>query len=445
MIVPRPALILLTLVTFVPFLGLAVSSGAFILPASAILTLVIMVAGMDAYVGRRRLSAIKVRLPEKLRWVQKRASLLELSFATAKSLPLHLRVGLGLPPEFNPKHEELRFQLPGQAGNHLVSYECVPTQRGLFNIDGCYFEAKSPLRLWDVRGSDPRPVEVRVYPNMEAERKQSASLFLRTRHSGAQAIRQVGQGRDFEKLREYVPGDGFDTIHWKATARRGHPITKVFQLEKTQEIYVIVDSSRLSGRLQVSGDPSQGTHLDRYITAALILGLAAEKQGDLFGLVTFGDRVGNFVRARNGKEHYGACREALYRLEAQPVSPDYDDVASFIRTRLRRRALLVFMTDLDDPILMESFQRAADVMSEKHLVIVQMLQPDHIQQAFTNPKVASVDDVYKDLGYHMAWHNLRQLTLSLKQHGVTLSVYSKEAFSAETTSNYIRVKQRQLI
>ena len=145
-----------------------------------------------------------------------------------------------------------------------------------------------------------------------------------------------------------------------------------------------------------------------------MVGLAAEKQGDLFGLVTFSNRVDSFVRARNGKEHYNACREALYRLEAQPVSPDYDDVASFIRMRLRRRALIVFMTDLDDPVLMESFQRAADVMSQKHLVLVQMLQPDHIQQAFSNPGVASVDDVYKDLGYHLAWHNLRQLTLSLQ-------------------------------
>jgi uncharacterized protein (DUF58 family) len=445
MIVPRPALILLTLATFVPFLGLAIGSASFILPASVILTLVVVVAGVDAYAGRRRLSAIKARLPEKLRWIQKRPSLIEISFATTQPLPLHLRVGLGLPPELHPRHEEMLFQLPNQAGNHLVSYECVPMRRGLFKIDGCYFETGSPWHLWDVRGADSRSLEVRVYPNMEAERKQSASLFLRTRHSGAHAIRQVGQGRDFEKLREYVPGDGFDTIHWKATARRGQPITKVFQIEKTQEVYVIVDSSRLSGRLQVPGDPSQGTHLDRYVAAALVLGLAAEKQGDLFGLLTFGDRVGNFVRARNGKEHYGACREALYRLEAQPVSPDYDDVATFIRLRLRRRALLVFMTDLDDPILMESFQRAADVMCRKHLVIVQMLQPGHIQQAFTNPEVASVDDVYKDLGYHLVWHDLRQLALSLKQHGVAFSVYSKEAFSAETTSNYLRVKQKQLL
>ena len=59
-------------------------------------------------------------------------------------MPLRLRVGLGLPPEFLPKDEELRFQLPAQPGNHLVSFECVPMRRGLFHIDGCYFEIESP-------------------------------------------------------------------------------------------------------------------------------------------------------------------------------------------------------------------------------------------------------------------------------------------------------------
>jgi uncharacterized protein (DUF58 family) len=258
-------------------------------------------------------------------------------------------------------------------------------------------------------------------------------------------VRQVGQGREFEKLREYVPGDGYDTIHWKASARRGQPITKTFQIERTQEVYVVIDASRLSGRLQVPGDPTQGTHLDRYIAATLVLGLAAEKQGDLFGLVTFSDRVLNFVRARNGREHYGACREALYRLEPQTVSPDFEEVTTFIRTRLRRRALFVFMTDLDDPVLMESFQRAADVICRKHLVLVHMLQPGNILPVFTNPGVEQVNDLYGDLARHMAWHDLRQLSLSLQQHGVTLSLFSKEQFSAETMSNYLRVKNRQLL
>ena len=242
-----------------------------------------------------------------------------------------------------------------------------------------------------------------------------------------------------------MPGDGFNTIHWKATARRQHPITKVFQIEKTQEVYVVVDASRLSARRQVPADPSQGTHLDRYIAAALVLGLAAEKQGDLFGLVTFSNGVLSFVRARNGKAHYGACREALYRLEPQAVSPDYEELVSFIRLRLRRRALLIFMTDLDDPVLMETFQHAIGLICRQHLVLVHMLQPGNIRPLFTSPAVAQVDEIYHDLAHHLAWNDLRQLTLDLQQRGVALSLFARDAFSAEATSSYLRVKQRQLL
>lgn len=444
--VPRLRLILLALVTVIPLLGVAASRPSALPLAAGLLMLLILVAGADAYYGRQRLRGLKVLLPDKLRWIQDRPATLEIGFETrGMPQPLQLRAALAFPAEIVPVQEEMTVVLPAAAGRHFLACECRPHRRGLFRIEGCYYETTSPLGLWDVRGRADSSIEVRVYPNMESERKQVAALFLRTRHSGSFATRQVGQGRDFEKLREYVPGDGFNTIHWKATARRGHPITKVFQIEKTQEIYVVLDASRLSARLQIPGDPTQGTHLDRYIAAALVLGLAAEKQGDLFGLVTFSDRVLNFVRARNGKEHYGACREALYGLEPQQVSPDFEEIATFARMRLRRRALLVFMTDLDDPVLMESFQHAVELIGRKHLVLVQMLQPGNVQPVFTNPGVARVDDIYQDLARHLAWHDLRQLTLSLRQLGVGLTVCAAEQFSAEATSNYLRVKQRQLL
>jgi uncharacterized protein (DUF58 family) len=445
MIVPRPRLIALAAVTFIPVLGITVSVPGFTIPSLLFLGVIAALAAFDAWQGIKRLQKLRVVLPERVRWSQGRSATLELVFESRVADPMQVRLGLAFPPEITPKEEEMLVVLPAQTGKHHVLCICTPTRRGLFRIDGCFYEIVSSFGLWDIRGGNPRAIEVRAYPNLQSERKQVASLFLRTDQAGLKAMRQVGQGRDFEKLREYVPGDGYDTIHWKATARRGHPITKVFQVEKTQEVYVVIDASRLSGRLQVPGDPTQGTHLDRYIAAALVVGLAAEKQGDLFGLLTFNDRVQSFVRARNGKEHYSACREALYRLEPQQVSPDFEEVATFIRLRLRRRALIIFMTDLDDPVLMESFQRAADVICRQHLVLVQMLQTGKIRPVFTNPDVAHVEDLYRDLAQHMAWHDLRQLTLSLQQHGVHLSLLTKEQFSAETTSNYLRVKQRQLL
>jgi uncharacterized protein (DUF58 family) len=187
------------------------------------------------------------------------------------------------------------------------------------------------------------------------------------------------------------------------------------------------------------------TTLERFVTAALVLGLAAEQQGDLFGLITFADKVGRFVRARNGQAHYGACRDALYAMQPQLVSPDFDELCMFIRLRLRRRALLVFLTSLDDPALAGSFVRNLDLVRHQHLVLVNMLQPRAAVPVFTNPNVATLDNLYEHLGGHLQWHRLRELEKVLRRRGVHFSLLSNERLSAELVSQYLGVKRRQLL
>ena len=238
-----------------------------------------------------------------------------------------------------------------------------------------------------------------------------------------------------------MPGDSYDEIHWKATAKRGRPITKVFQIERTQEVYVVIDASRLSARevegrrsgVEGRGQPDSfqpptldtgpsTPALERFVTAALVLGLAAEQQGDLFGVLTFTDKVQTFVRAKNGSAHYSACRDALYTLQPQIVTPDYDEVCAFIRLHLRRRALLVFLTSLDDPALAESFVRNMDLIRRQHLVLVNMLPPPGVAPLFTNPDLAAADELYQHLGGHLLWHNLRELEKVLHRRGVHFSL-----------------------
>ena len=185
--------------------------------------------------------------------------------------------------------------------------------------------------------------------------------------------------------------------------------------------------------------------LERYVTAALVLGLAAEQQGDLFGLLTFSDQVNTFVRARNGHAHFSACRDALYTLQPQVVTPDYDEVATFIRLRLRRRALLVFLTSLDDPVLAESFVRNMDLLRRQHVVLVNMLQPPGVAPVFSNPNVASVDELYQHLGGHLLWRHLRELGKVLQRRGVRFSLLQNERLSADLVSQYLGLKQRQAL
>lgn len=152
-----------------------------------------------------------------------------------------------------------------------------------------------------------------------------------------------------------------------------------------------------------------------------------------------------FVRARNGQSHYNICRDALYTLQPKIVAPDFDELNTFIRSHLRRRALLIFLTALDDPAVAESFVRNIDLIRRQHLILVNMLQPRGVKPLFANPGVTGLDDLYGELGGHLRWQKLRELQKVLQRLGVQFSLLGNERLSAELVSQYLSVKQRQLL
>ncbi len=202
-------------------------------------------------------------------------------------------------------------------------------------------------------------------------------------------------------------------------------------------------AGRLESRLQ-AGLPAPPI-LERNITASLLLALAAEKRGDRFGLVTFSDRVHGFVRARSGKAHYGACREALYTLEPRIVTPDFDEVCTMLRLKLRRRALIVFLTELDDPVIAESFVRNVNLLRRQHLVLAAMARPEGAQPLFWGKAPDSADDVYRDLAGHLLWNKLRELGKELEHRGVRFAMLDPGKAGVQLASLYADIKQRQLL
>jgi uncharacterized protein (DUF58 family) len=498
MIIPRNRLLLWFAIVVLPFslLG-AVEPGAASISLVAIGGLIAL-ALADAVGSRASLAGISLQLPEVVRMSKDHEAKLEVRIRNERRRPKTLRLSLALPRELGSPQEDAWAALPRDSEWSRLDWPCMPRRRGNYQLESAYLETDSPLGFWGARRQVPAQSEIRVYPDLFTERRSLAALFLHRGSFGLHARRQVGKGREFEKLREYIPGDSFDEIHWKATAKRGRPVTKVFQIERTQEVYVVIDASRLSARLVPGTRPSatdpaaslghlpspichsaqialsatapplapslslsegsrvpfragEGngrqptTTLERFVTAALVLGLAAEQQGDLFGLLTFSDRVSTFVRARNGQAHFNACRDALYTLQPRIVTPDYDEVATFIRLRLRRRALLVYLTSLDDPVLAESFVRNMDLVRRQHLIIVNMLQPPGVAPVFSNPNLASVDELYQHLGGHLFWQNLRELEKVLQRCGVRFSLLQNERLSVDLVSQYLGLKQRQAI
>lgn len=428
------------LIVVLPFAAL----GAMVPAAGGLSVIVFALFGLaalaDALRSREAVRSLRVTIPEVVRLSKGKPGTIPVFIHRDATPAADVVVGLPLPREAESDHETLVCRLPAGMADSSVDWHCLPTSRGCFPIDRCYYQVASPFGLWQARGSTPVRSQIRVYPNLMKERNRLAAVFLNRGNLGLHTQRMLGQGRDFEKLREYLPGDSFDDIHWKATAKRGRPVTKLYQIERTQEIYVIVDHARLSGR-ESGGEPT----LEHFLRSALVLGLVAEQQGDLFGLLTFSDQVTRFIRAAGGKAHYDACRDAIYMLQPETSTPDFGELFSFIRLRLRRRALLLVLTDLTDPLLAESFAAHVRLVCRQHVVLVSMIAQPGIAPLFATANATDTDDLYHKVGGHMVWQKVRETEKALHRAGIGLRMVEDGRLSTELVTQYMGVKARQVL
>jgi uncharacterized protein (DUF58 family) len=409
-----------------------------------VLSAVIFAALVDAGISLARARPPAASVAPIARFMRDREGALSVTFANPDRAARRLRVALGLPAAFASREEEVWVDLPAGAPRAQIEWRCTPRQRGRFtNVLACV-EGRSVLGLWHVRARAELPCELRVHPNLLTERKQISALFLARGRPGARVQRTLGRGREFEKLRDYLPGDGFDEIHWKASAKRGRPVTKVFQAERTQEIYVVIDASRLSARPVMHAGIEQ-TVLERYVTSALVLLLAAERQGDKFGLIAHDDRVRLSVRAGSGTKHYAACRDAMLGLKPTEATPDIPEIVRQLRARFRQRALLFFLTDLSDPVLAEDFAKHVRLLARQHLVLVGQLPAPEVAPLFSGEEAASNEDVYRRLAGHVRWAETRSLGQRLKPLGVTTVLLDNESMAAQLVGHYMKVKEKQAL
>jgi uncharacterized protein (DUF58 family) len=438
------------LITFAALLALPFTALAALWPPALFLAVLLVgalafVAAIDASRASTPLRGIGLEVSEYTRLQKRREGEFAIKVLRSPGSVSRIRAGISFPVEVDSPESVQEVELATDAST--LAWKCTPRDRGLFVLESVVLGTVSPLGLWFL--SEVRPIhhELRVYPDLLAERQRVSALFLRRGMEGSHAQRSAGQGREFEKLRDYSPGDSLGDVHWKASAKRRHLVTKVHQVERSHEVYVVIDASRLSAREVPSGTPSTPpvAALDRYVTAALILGAAAERQGDQFGLITFSDRIHTFLRARNGQAHYDTCRDRLYTLQPQPVTPDYEEVCSMIRSRLSRRALLIFLTALDDPFLAESFTSSSELIARQHLILVNMLRPSGVRPVFENAAVKTVNDLYSELGHHLQWDKLRELERVLHRRGIRFGMLDPTMIAAELVNQHASVRARQLI
>lgn len=343
------------------------------------------------------------------------------------------------PPTFRalPPDIEVRAT-PGGEGR--AEYPVLPSERGDSQFGRAYIRCQSVLRVAERWSTVDLSQKVRVYPNLEYARR-SALFLIRSRQVQMERRlrRQKGRGREFESLREFRPGDEYREVCWTASARRGHLVTKVNQVERSQTVWMVLDAGRLL-RARVDG-PSK---LDYAVNAALSLAHVALLSGDNVGLMAYGRRIQQKLPPGRGAAHLRMIVESLALVHAEWSEADHLRATDSLLASQKRRSLIVWLTDLAETPATPEVIEGATQMSGRHLVLFGVIAQPELS-ALGRAVPDTVAEMYEHAAAIEMIHRRELLLRRMRQHGVLALEIVPGALSTTIINRYIEVKERSLL
>jgi uncharacterized protein (DUF58 family) len=339
------------------------------------------------------------------------------------------------------------LELAAPAGGMAsAQYEIFPAQRGDLLIGKFYVRYQSALRLAERWAVAETSATVRVLPNLE-QAKQQTLYLIRTRQVAMERRRRRlrGLGREFESLREYRTGDEFRNISWTATARRSKLITRVFQVERSQTVWIVLDAGRLLREQIVRGAGSlRLSKLDYAVDAALALAQVAMHSGDRVGLLAYGREIQQNQNAGRGAAHLHSLVESLALVHPEPYEADHGRAAHALLTEQHRRSLIVWITDLAETAGTPDVVEYALQMTRRHLVLFAAVgQPDLNELVAQRPE--SEEEMFRYVAAIEIVQRRELLLRRLRQRGVLAMELMPGALAVSLVNQYLDIKDRSLI
>jgi len=327
-----------------------------------------------------------------------------------------------------------------------ASYTILPAQRGDVPLGNLYLRYQSALRVaerWAVADVSER---ARVLPNLE-QAKQQTLFLIRSRQVEMERRRKRmrGVGREFESLREYRSGDELRNICWTATARRSKLITRVFQVERSQSVWIVLDAGRLLRAQIVQVRTSlRLSKLDYAVDAALALAQVAMHSGDRVGLLAYGRQVQQNVNAGRGASHLRQIVESLAVVRTEPYEADHARAARALLSENKLRSLIVWITDLAETASTPEVVEYALQMTRRHLVLFAAVgQPDLNELAARRPETE--EDMFRYIAAIEIIQRRELLLRRLRQQGVLALELMPGVLASALVNQYLDIKDRSLI
>src|SRR5438552_16260975 len=266
------------------------------------------------------------------------------------------------PPQFRAEPSLLEAMVPAHGWARL-SYRLLPSERGNFAFQNIYVRLRGPLGLAWVDRTIAATDAVQVYPNLlEVRRYEALVRTTLVRAGGYRARRLPGAGREFSHYREYTLDDDYRHVSWKATARRGKPITAVFESEHSQDIIFCLDIGRM-----MAARVGNLSKLDHAINAVLMLTHVSQTFADNFGLLVFSHSVRLYLPPAKGRSQHSRFLQALYTVKPELSYVNYREAFDYLIAQHPKRALVMVFTDLLDSVVSAEYRDAARLLRQFHL------------------------------------------------------------------------------
>ena len=344
-----------------------------------------------------------------------------------------------LPYQFQDRSWK-RYIGPEANSSVTIEYELKPSERGEYEFGNINIYVRGPLRLVRRRYIFNEEMTVKVYPSyFQMRRYQLMAVSDHMQETGVKRLRKLGHSMEFEQIKEYVRGDDYRTINWKATARHGDLMINNYTDQRSQQIYCVINKGR------VMKMPFEGmTLLDYAINASLVIGSVALQKQDKAGLICFSQNLDAFVPADKKPTQVNKFLETLYSQHTDFKEPDFDKLFSVIRNRITQRSLLILFTNFES---IEGLQRELPYLkrlAHYHLLMVVFFENTELNQLIETP-VANTEDIYIKTIAEKYHYEKQLIAKELLKHGILSVLTTPQKLTINSLNKYLELKQRQSI
>lgn len=323
----------------------------------------------------------------------------------------------------------------------LARFPLVARRRGAAELERAWVRLRGPLGLVERTIRRPLAHTVTIVPNVMPTRRAALRFRNdRSHQAGARVERYRGDGTEFDSLREFVVGDEPRSIHWRATARHRTLLTRHHRAERNHQVFVALDTGHLMSEALAGGIP----RIDHAVSAALLLAFVGLKTGDRVGLYSFGANAGRFSPAEGGMRHHRALLDWTSRIEYTDEETNFTLGLTVLAQKLRRRSLVVVLTDFVDTVTAELMTRNLGRLARKHVVVFTSLRDPQLRELSR----AAPDNIAALNRSVVAGSYLRERDVVLRRLE-RLGLFTIDAepgeIGTELINRYLDVKRRELV